>query len=90
MPREIEIPAVTAMEEICTIEEVVGHAVRVTVGRVDQNGQFIVPQQFSRYEIVGADFDELVSANPEWAPSKPPGTYRNEDLWMFIDRIRAR
>ena len=41
-------------------------------------------------EIVGADFDELVSANPEWAPSKPPGTYRNEDLWMFIDRIRAR
>lgn len=90
MPREIEIPATVTLEDICTVEEVVGHAVRISVGRVDQDGKFIVPQQFSRYEIVGADFDDLMASSPEWAPNKPAGTYRNEDLWRFIDIIRAR
>jgi len=31
----------------------------------------------------------LNSANPIWNPSKPAGTYFNEDLWHFIDILRG-
>lgn len=36
------------------------------------------------------DYKELMSANPSWAPNKPAGTFRKEDLWHFIDLIRSR
>lgn len=36
------------------------------------------------------DYTELTSAAPGWAPYKPAGTFRNEDLWLFIDAVRAR
>lgn len=36
------------------------------------------------------DYTELMSANPSWAPNKPAGTFRQEDLWHFIDLIRSR
>lgn len=36
------------------------------------------------------DYDELLSANPAWAPQKPQGVFRKEDLWHFIDLIRSR
>ena len=31
---------------------------------------------------------ELLSASPEWAKEKPFGTFRSEDLWVIIDKIR--
>lgn len=37
-----------------------------------------------------ADYDDLMSANPSWAPNKPAGTFRQDDLWRFIDLIRSR
>ena len=72
-----------------TIEEITGLLVRVSVGVVDAAGEFLVPQTFASYEITGANFAELMSASPSWAIGKPAGTYRNEDLWIFIDRIRS-
>lgn len=36
------------------------------------------------------DYQELMSANPNWAPTKPAGVFRKEDLWHFVDTIRAR
>lgn len=36
------------------------------------------------------DYDELLSANPSWAPTKPGGVFRKEDLWHFVDLIRSR
>lgn len=36
------------------------------------------------------DYTELMIANPSWAPNKPAGTFRKEDLWHFIDLIRSR
>lgn len=88
MPRESTIPAQIVREDISSIEEYPDQLVRVMVGRVDETGEFITPQQFSMYEIVDDDFAELMSAGPEWAPQKPAGTFRNDDLWIFIDRIR--
>lgn len=90
MPRQSTIPAQQVTEDIRSVEEITGLFVRVMVGTIDsQTGDFTVPQQFVTYEIKGDDFAELMSANPEWAPSKPAGTYRNDDLWVFIDRIRG-
>ena len=67
---------------------------------------FDVPQTFDvveiqdRPEVKGAqglttsgavtDYTDLMSDRPAWAPNKPAGTFRNEDLWPLIDRIRAR
>lgn len=36
------------------------------------------------------DYTELMSGNPAWAPNKPAGTFRKEDLWHFVDLIRSR
>jgi hypothetical protein len=84
MPREITVPAQTIREEIRSLEEfppfgVTRGIVRALVGRVDANGHFIVPQKFETYQIEGDDYDALVAAN---------GTYKNEDLWPFIDKLR--
>lgn len=90
MSREITLPAVTFTEEIQSLEEfVVDKIIKVVVGRLDSNGNWVIPQQFSGYTIKGADYDELLSANPSWNPNKPEGTYFNDDLWHFIDLQRA-
>jgi hypothetical protein len=94
MPRSIAVPAQTVREEVRAIEEVPSSfnapgVIRVQIGRVDERGQFIVPQTFETYEIRGKQFDALIGpASPDWAPGKPEGTYRNEDLWYQVDRIR--
>lgn len=89
MPREITIPAQQVFEEIQSLEEFPDNKlVRIIVGIVDSQGQFIVPQQFKEYSIKGDDYDELLSPNPSWNPEKPGGTYFNSDLWHFIDQQR--
>ncbi len=89
MARQSVIPSQTVIEEISAIEEYVSASfIRVSVGVVDGNGKFVMPQQFRQYEIKGDNFAELMSASPSWAPNKPSNTYRNDDLWIFIDRIR--
>lgn len=90
MARQSTIPAQIVLEEIRSIEEYTGSLVRVLVGTVDADGEFIIPQNFQSYEISGEDLKELMSESPEWAEGKPAGTYRNEDLWVFIDRARAK
>jgi len=94
MPRVVEIPAAVVTEEIQSLNEFLpvntnapGH-VRVVVGRMVDN-EWVVPQQFQTYEIQGAMYDQLVGDGVGWAtPGKPVGTYRNEDLWHFIDMLR--
>jgi hypothetical protein len=89
MAREVNIPAAIVLEDIRMLQEVTDGYISVMVGRISSTGEFIVPQQYETYEIKDDDFAELMSANPPWAPGKPAGTYRNEDLWIFIDRKRA-
>ena len=81
---------VSGLEAIRAIEEYpLASVVRVSVGRVDASGEFLVPQTFSEYLIENADYLELTSEQPvEWSPDKPAGTYRNEDIWHFVDKHR--
>jgi hypothetical protein len=39
--------------------------------------------------IDGANYTELNGPPTSWAPDKPTGTYRNQDLWHFIDILRG-
>jgi len=87
MPREINIPAETIFQEIRTIEEVPNISVRVLVGQTDADGEFVVPQQYTSYLIDGENYIELNGPPTSWSPDKPTGTYRNQDLWHFIDLL---
>lgn len=90
MPRQITIPAETIYEDIQSLQEFPDNQiVNVIVGKTDANGNFIIPQQFSTYQITGEMYTDLNSANPSWNPSKPAGTYFNQDLWHFIDLLRG-
>lgn len=33
-------------------------------------------------------YTELMSPNPVWAPNKPAGVFRKDDLWHFVDLLR--
>lgn len=88
MPREIDIPAQQVYEEIRSIEEIPPQSVMVMVGKTDASGEFLVPQAFSIYMIEGDNYTELNGPPTAWAPDKPDGTYRNQDLWHFIDILR--
>jgi hypothetical protein len=88
MPREINIPAETVFEDIRIIEEAPGISVMVMVGKTTETGEFIVPQAFQIYMIEGDNYTELTGPATSWAPDKPDGTYRNQDLWHFIDILR--
>lgn len=92
--RPIVIPAVNAYEEIRSIEEFpysntnVGW-VRVSIALVNSNG-VPVAHQYKQYEIKDADYRKLTGPATPDLPGKPAGTYRNEDLWHFIDLQRSR
>jgi hypothetical protein len=88
MPREIDIPAQQVYEDLRTIEEVPGISVRVSVGKTTPTGEFIVPQAYELYMIDGDMYTELNGPPTSWAPDKPDGTFRNDDLWHFIDILR--
>ena len=88
MSRQTTIPSQTVTQEIRSIDEYPNEKfVRVVIGNIDADGVFIVPQQYKTYEIHEAMYMDLISANPEWNPQKPAGTYFNEDLWHFIDLL---
>lgn len=88
MPRQIDIPAQVVYEDLRTIEEVPGLSVNVLVGKTDSAGEFIVPQQYQIFIIDGDNYKELNGPPTEWSPDKPTSTYRNEDLWHYIELLR--
>jgi hypothetical protein len=94
MVRETTIPAKTVREEIRSLQEFPATPggegrVSVVVGRVDEDGAFLFPPQTVTYEITGEHFAALTGNPAAWASDKPAGTYRNADLWHFIDLLRA-
>jgi len=89
MSRQINIPAQSFYETIVYIEELPNAWVRVSVGKTNSDGELLPNQTAQRYTIEGDDLTELLIANPSWSPNKPAGTYDNEDLWYFIDKLRV-
>ena len=90
MSRQITIPQQSYTEDIMTIYETPGVGVKVDVGVLAEDGQSFdnasyKPQEFL---ISGEMYTELNGPPTSWAPDKPDGTYRNQDLWHFIDILR--
>jgi hypothetical protein len=91
MSRQITIPQQSYTEDIMTIYETPGVGVKVYVGVLAEDGQSFdnatyKPQEFL---ISGEMYTELNGPPTSWAPDKPDGTYRNQDLWHFIDILRS-
>lgn len=59
-------------------------------GTEDTEGNFTQePGTVKVTTFLGAEFAELMSANPSWAPLKPAGTFRAEDLFALLDFISS-
>ena len=90
MSRQVTIPQQSYTEDIMTIYETPGVGVKVYVGVLAEDGQSFnnatyKPQEFL---IFGEMYTELNGPPTNWAPDKPSGTYRNEDLWHYINLQR--
>ncbi len=86
--RTISIPARTAKLEIIALEErPADRIVNVTIAAVDEAGLPVNGFPSRMVQIDGKAYDMLVDDHEgnELLPGKPPGTYRNEDLWYFIE-----
>jgi hypothetical protein len=87
--RTVVIPETTVTEDINLIEETPGIQVRFLVGQKESNGNWVIPQQFETFIVSGEQYDELNGPPLPWCPDKPVGTYRNEDLWHYVDMARG-
>jgi hypothetical protein len=87
--RTVVIPEQTVLEDIGVIDESPGSQVRFTVGKKEANGNWIVPQEFQIFVVAGEQYVELNGPPLDWCPDKPVGTYRNEDLWHYVDMARG-
>lgn len=88
MSRTITIPSMTVTEAINDIQEVPNLMVRFLVGIVDGNGNFVLGQTFQTFVVSGEQYIELNGPPLSWCPDKPTGTYRNDDLWHYVDLQR--
>lgn len=89
--REIGIVQQIISEDIRYYEHSIGGNVKVLVQKYTVENNEIIPLDSSNmYMIHGIDYEELMKANPVWAPTKPAGVFRKEDLWHIVDLIRSR
>ena len=90
MSRTITIPSTSVTEDINDIQEIPGVCVRFLVGNKDSNGNWILGQNMQTFIVNGDDYKELNGPPTSWAPDKPTGTYRNDDLWHYVDLQRTK
>lgn len=98
--RTITIPEQTIVEAIQSYDHYIGIKVAVVVGVGSQtNGQFnfTIPQQFQNYVIMDRPEQEIdgqvkpaITDYTDLITQFPDGTFGTDDLWPYIDRIRAR
>ena len=86
--RTTTIPSSTVIEDIGLINETPGYTVQFTVGKKEENGNWIIGQNFEQFIINGEQYIELNGPPLSWCPDKPTGTYRNDDLWHYVDLQR--
>jgi hypothetical protein len=90
MMRTVTIPESTITEDISLIDETPNVQVRFLVGKRESNGNWVVPQQFETFLVANEQYAELNGPPLDWCPDKPTGTYRNEDLWHYVDLTRSQ
>ena len=99
MPREKILPPVEqriVREEIRLVTHEVGRGVAVHVATLKDGASPGDPDPWDEsvpvrtYWIGDDDYRELMADRPAFAPQKPAGQFRREDLWPLVDRIQAR
>ena len=86
--RTTTIPSSTITEDINFINENPGISVMFTVGKKEESGNWVIGQNFEQFTITGEQYTELNGPPLSWCPDKPTGTYRNDDLWHYVDLQR--
>ena len=89
----ITLPARTITVQIASFNHQKGQSVLVILskGSVGEAGNFI-PAPMTGFDpamtqvIDGDNYTDLMSDRPSWAPNKPAGTFREDDLWQFIGK----
>jgi len=89
--REITTPATTTTLMMASVTHNAGESVLIMLraGSVNEDGIFVPstsPGPPMMCCVDGANYVELMSASPSWAPNKPAGTFREEDLWQYVAR----
>lgn len=82
--RTITIPASaerTATQSLLRISINIGFGVEIVL---NTDGK-VSTRTFS-----GAEYDELLAESPEWAPDKPGGVFRPQDIFAFMDHLEAK
>lgn len=90
MSRDVTIPQQSYTEDFMVLEELPGSRVRVVVGIRRPDGKSFDVERYrpQEYTISDDDFELLTGPETELLPGKPAGTYRNQDLWYFVDKQR--
>lgn len=92
MRASIKEVTVTQMVQTTATNEDIDHyivtanSVAVHVKYMGSEGQLLSSETF---EIIGDNFELLMSSNPEFAPGKPENEFRRSDLWHFVDLLRS-
>lgn len=84
--RTVLIPERIINEKIISIFHQLGKFVLVSVQECDENGNFL--NVAKTIEINDKYYKELLSCSPIWAEGKPEGSFRIDDVWLIIDKIR--
>lgn len=62
-------------------------SISVEIGYIDSQGNCIATEN---YVIKDEYYSLLMSPSPEFAPGKLENEYREDDLWYFIDLLKAQ
>ena len=97
MARESQVPQVViGAEEEIHAYTVAPDGVTLAVGRgntVDAEFVFDEDQDYETISLTGPEFTALMSADggeENLLPGKPAGTFRKDDLWVFVDKERSK
>jgi len=101
--RTIEVPAQTITESIQSVNYYVNIYVDIMIGVgtvVDGVFEFSIPQQFDNVKIIdipevvdpmtGQVVVQAITDFSDLEAQYPNGSFSVNDLWPYIDRIRAR
>tara|TARA_R110000822_G_scaffold45921_5_gene122596 strand:+ start:3896 stop:4201 length:306 start_codon:yes stop_codon:yes gene_type:complete len=86
-----EVPAQALVERIAVLRIVYdsNHIEVVTELGTVTDGVFTRTADGERTIINGDAYTEIMSESPAWAPNKPSGSFREDDVFVILDKIAS-
>lgn len=85
--KEIEVTNQIVTEKLSSITENKDNkTIEIIINGYDELG-YIAKTEY--IDIIGYNYDLIMSDKPSFAPSKPANEYREEDLWYMVDKIKS-